>query len=227
MNSLIVTQEKCPISGQSFREEVANTITHGIGFVFSIAGLVILSIVAYLYTNPLITAGAVIYGSTLTLLYGISTLYHMWPSLPTKRIFRILDHVCIYLLIAGTYTPFTFGPLRGPWGWTLFGLVWGLAFIGIVVKCFRLKNGGWISTLFYLLMGWLIVIAAKPLTAALPGPSLIWLMAGGLFYTSGTIFYSLKNVPFSHSIWHIFVLLGSICHYASILNVLKNVSFAL
>jgi hemolysin III len=156
-----------------------------------------------------------IYGSTLILLYISSTIYHGLPPGRAKRLFRVLDHSSIYLLIAGTYTPFTLVTLHGPWGWSLFGAVWGLALLGIAYQCFFIGRMVALSTALYVLMGWLAVVACVPLIRALPWQGLAWLLAGGLFYTVGVIFFASRR-KFAHTIWHLFVMAGSTCHFAAV-----------
>jgi hemolysin III len=164
--------------------------------------------------------GATIFGVTLILLYATSTVYHALPLSreKEKRFFRVLDHSAIYLLIAGTYTPFALGPLRGPWGSVLLAIIWTLALVGIVSKVivgFRLPH---LSTGLYLLMGWLIVVAIKPLVNNIPRVGLLWLAAGGLAYTGGVVFYAMKRVKYAHMIWHLFVAAGSVCHFIAVLE---------
>jgi len=202
----------------SIGEEIANSITHGLGLIASIAALPILLLRARSSNDPSAVMGATIFGVTLILLYATSTVYHALPLSKGKRFFRVLDHSAIYLLIAGTYTPFALGPLRGPWGWTLLAIIWTLTLIGIgskVVVGFRLPH---LSTGLYLLMGWLIVVAIKPLVENIPRAGLLWLAAGGLAYTGGVAFYSTKRVRYSHMIWHLFVAAGSICHFIAVLG---------
>jgi hemolysin III len=194
-------------------EEIANSITHGIGAVISIAGLVTLVATARLHRCSAwqIVAYA-IYGISLVLLYVSSTIYHALANNRAKRVFKILDHSSIYLLIAGTYTPFTLITLRGPWGWTLFGVVWGLCVCGVVFKSLWIDRLKVASTVVYLLMGWCAVFAIRPLLEALPSTGFVWLLAGGLCYTVGVVFY-VRSSRFAHFIWHLFVMAGSICHY--------------
>jgi hemolysin III len=193
-------------------EEIANSITHGIGAALSIAGLVAIVAVAALDRSAWRIVACAIYGTSLVLLYTSSTLYHALANNRAKQVFKILDHSSIYLLIAGTYTPFTLITLRGPWGWTLFGVIWGLCVCGVVFKSLwidRLKSA---STVVYVLMGWCAVFAIRPLLAALPWTGFMWLLAGGLCYTAGVAFYA-NSSRFAHSIWHLFVMAGSLCHY--------------
>jgi hemolysin III len=201
----------------SIREEIANAITHGIGAIFSIVALILLIMQAALHGDPWQMVSFSIFGTSLIILYLCSTLLHSIQHKKTKDIFEILDHSAIYLLIAGSYTPFLLVTLRGPLGWSMFGVIWGLAIIGIVLKCFYVKRFVLISTLCYILMGWLIVLAIKPLFQNLPFTGLVWLVVGGLFYTFGSIFYVWRRVPYHHAIWHVFVLAGSICHFISVL----------
>jgi len=202
----------------SIGEEIANSITHGLGLIASIAALPVLLVRARSSNDPSAVTGATIFGVTLILLYASSTVYHALPLSKGKRFFRVLDHSAIYLLIAGTYTPFALGPLRGPWGWTLLAIIWTLALIGIgskVVVGFRLPH---FSTGLYLVMGWLIVVAIKPLVENIPRAGLLWLAAGGLAYTGGVAFYAMKRVRYSHMIWHLFVAAGSVCHFIAVLG---------
>ena len=199
-------------------EAIANSVTHGIGAVLSAIGLFVLVVLATLRGGPRLIVSVSVYGATLCLLYLISTLYHAIPTPRARKVFRFLDHASIYLLIAGTYTPFTLVLLRGSWGWTLFGLVWGIAAAGVVFKAFATGRFGILSGCLYIAMGWLIIIAIKPLLAALPLSGFAWLMAGGLFYTGGMAFYANDRKPYFHMIWHLFVLAGSLCHFVAILR---------
>lgn len=201
----------------SVGEEIANSVTHGLGLLLSIAGLVVLVVLACLRGNVWHIVSSSIYGSTLILLYTSSTLYHSIPLPRVKHVSKIIDHSTIYLLIAGTYTPFTLVTLRGSWGWTLFGLVWGLALAGIVLEAFWVYRPRAVSALVYLGMGWLVIIAVKPLLANLSAGGLWLLVAGGLSYTAGVAFYVLKKVRYMHFIWHVFVLAGSIIHFFSVM----------
>lgn len=186
-------------------------ITHLIGTAFAIAALVAMLIIAH--GNPLKSVAAAVFGSTLVLLYASSTVYHSCHSPRLKSFLQILDHASIYLLIAGSYTPICLITLRGPWGWTLFGIVWSLAIAGVVLKSvIRSNRESWWSTGLYILMGWLAVFAIRPLIAALPTAGIAWLVAGGLCYTLGVIFFAWKKLPFNHAIWHLWVIAGSACH---------------
>jgi len=199
-------------------EEIANSITHGVGLIASVIAFPVLLVRAQSSSDSSAVLGATIFGVTLILLYATSTVYHALPISKGKHLFRILDHSAIYLLIAGTYTPFALGPLRGPWGWTLLVVIWTLALIGIISKLtigFRLPH---LSTALYLLMGWLIVVAIKPLVETIPRAGLLWLAAGGLAYTGGVVFYNMKRVPYAHMVWHLCVAAGSVCHFIAVLR---------
>ena len=198
-------------------EEIANSITHGIGAALGVAGMVVLVVLASLQRDVWRITAFSVYGASLVLLYLASTLYHALTPPAAKRVFRILDHSSIYLLIAGTYTPFMLVPLRGGWGWSLFGAVWGLAAIGIVFKAVFIGRYGKLSVLVYVLMGWMVLVALKPLLSAVPRGALVWLVAGGLCYTGVVAVYAMKSVRYCHAVWHLFVLGGSLCHYFAIL----------
>jgi hemolysin III len=199
-------------------EEIANAITHGIGLLLSIAGFVVLLVLATLRGTAWHIVACSIYGATLICLYAASTLYHAVISPRVKRALRIFDHSAIYLLIAGSYTPFLLVSLRGPWGWSLFGVIWGLALAGVLFKFWFVERFAILSTAVYIAMGWLVVIAAKPVSTHLSLTAMIWLLAGGLAYTGGVIFFAAKRIPYSHAIWHLFVLAGSFCHYFAVLS---------
>lgn len=198
-------------------EDIANAITHGIGTLLAITGLVLLIVFSSLYKTPWHIVSYAIFGSTLVIMYAGSTLYHSFTNERVKYVFRILDHSAIYLLIAGTYTPFCLTILRGPIGWTLFGVVWGFAVVGIVIKSIWLEKFDKISTAIYVLMGWLIVLAIKNIILAMPMTGFILLVAGGVSYTVGCYFYIKSRMPYGHAVWHLFVLGGSICHLLSVL----------
>ena len=198
-------------------EEIFNAITHGVGVVFAVSALVLLIVFASLYGNALHIVSVAIYGTTLVLLYLASTLYHSFTKEKVKYIFKLLDHSAIFLLIAGTYTPFMLVTLRGVLGWALLSVVWVFAILGIILKVFFVGRFTVFSTLLYLLLGWLIVVAMKPLMAAIPTSGLRLLVAGGILYTLGSFFYIRKSRPFNHGIWHLFVLAGSVCHFLSVL----------
>lgn len=211
-----------PMSSQSLGEEIANSITHGIGVALSVAGLVLLVVFASLYGDAWRIVSFSIYGATLIILYLASTLYHSLTNVKAKKFFHYLDHSAIFLLIAGTYTPITLVPLRGILGWILFGLIWALAIGGIVFKALSKGRFRIVSVIIYLAMGWLVVIAAKPIISALPSGLMLWLLIGGACYSLGVIFYALKKMPYHHMVWHIFVLAGSITHFLGILFFLTH-----
>ncbi len=198
-------------------EEIANSVIHGLGVALSITALVLLTSLAARSGDVWKIVSLAIYGSTLIAMYLSSVLYHSFRSPGVKRVFRYFDHSAIYLLIAGTYTPFTLVSLRGAWGWTLFGLIWGFAALGLLMTVLGIGRSRVLASLVYVGMGWLVVIAIKPLLAAIPPGGIAWLVAGGLFYTLGVIFYIWKRLPFNHAIWHLFVLGGSVCHFIAIL----------
>ena len=194
-----------------------NSISHLIGAVAALAGLVVVVVVAAQQGDPWKIVSFSIYGTTLFFLYVASTLYHSLRG-RAKRIFRKLDHYSIYFLIAGTYTPFTLVTLRGAWGWTIFGVIWGLAAVGIALESLPQQGNRVLSLVVYILMGWLVLVALKPLLEALPWAGFVWLLLGGIFYTSGVAFYLFdEKIRHFHGIWHLFVLAGSISHYVTIL----------
>lgn len=203
----MVSQKKVP---QTRAEEFFNSLTHGLGLGLAIAALVIL---VSLSDDAWKVVSFSVYGACLVALYLASTLYHAFTSPLIKRFMRMLDHSAIFLLIAGSYTPITLVAMRGAWGWTLFGLIWGFALVGLVLELSFMDRLRWLTLTTYVGMGWLVVIAVKPLVAALPMGGLLWLGAGGLFYTGGIVFYLWKSLPFNHGIWHLFVLGGSISHF--------------
>ena len=202
----------------TLKEEIANGVTHGVGLGGSLAGAALLIVVTALKGDGWQIASSIVYGSALITLYTASMLYHSFQGERVKRALRIFDHCSIYLLIAGSYTPFALVSLRGGWGWTLFGLVWSLAVAGIVFKVFFTGRLNTLSTVVYVLMGWLAVVAAKPIVEALPAGAVWLLLVGGVTYTAGTIFYHNRRVPYSHAIWHLFVICGSVFHYLAISN---------
>ena len=201
----------------STSEEIANRITHGIGTVLSIAGLVILIILAAMQSDAWKIVSFSIYGTALILLYLASTLYHSFTNEKIKSILKLIDHASIYILIAGTYTPFMLINLRGPWGWSIFGLIWALALIGIIFKIFFIGKANRLSLVIYVLMGWLCLVALKEMLIKIPPGGMIWLGLGGILYTTGVIFYVWRKLPYNHAVWHLFVLAGSISHYFSVL----------
>ncbi|HEX5515132.1 MAG TPA: hemolysin III family protein [Gammaproteobacteria bacterium] len=199
------------------REEIINALTHGLGVLASVAGGAVLITLAALFGDAWRVVGAVVFVGSLLLLYSASTLYHAVRHELVKARLKVFDHCAIFILIAGTYTPFTLVDLRGSWGWPLFGVVWGLAATGVVFKLFCTGKLRILSTLMYIAMGWLALVAIKPMLQALPTSALIWLLAGGLTYTVGTLFYH-SRIPYSHAIWHLFVLGGSSCHFVAVLS---------
>ncbi|MEW6623902.1 MAG: hemolysin III family protein [Bacillota bacterium] len=205
------------INRYTLKEEIFNGISHGIGALLSIAALVILVAFASVRGDVWRIVSFSIYGFTLFFLYTSSTLYHSIFHEKSKRILRVLDHVSIYLLIAGSYTPITLVSIGGAWGWTIFSIIWSLAAVGIILKILASDRLKYFSIILYLLMGWLIVIAFKPMVTTAPSELIIWLTVGGLIYTLGVVFYICKKIPFNHGIWHLFVLGGSTVHYLGIL----------
>ncbi|MGH7360083.1 MAG: PAQR family membrane homeostasis protein TrhA [Candidatus Methylomirabilales bacterium] len=198
-------------------EEIANSVSHAVGLVAALAATPVLVGDAVRRGDTGTIVGASVFAATIVLLYLASTLYHALPRNRAKRVFHVIDHGAIFLLIAGTYTPFTLGVLRGAWGWTLFGLVWGLAAVGVVLKAVgRLRHPA-LSVCLYLGMGWLILIAVRPLWLRVPLAGLLWLLAGGLAYTAGVAFFAAKGVRYSHFVWHVFVLAGTACHFFAVL----------
>lgn len=196
--------------------EKLNSITHLLGAIAGLAGMVILIVLASLKGDPWKIVSFSVYGTTLFLLYLISTLYHSLRG-KAKNVFQVLDHQAIYLLIAGTYTPFTLVSLGGGWGWSLFGTIWGIAVVGIVIDALPFKGRRIIPVIIYIIMGWLILIALKPMLAALPWEGFKWLAYGGAFYTIGIVFFALSDrFTYAHGIWHLFVLAGSISHFVAI-----------
>ncbi|BBB92120.1 MAG TPA: hemolysin III family protein [Methylomusa anaerophila] len=198
-------------------EERLNAVTHGTGTILAIAGLIALTVKAYQSGSIWHLLSFSVYGASLVLLFLASTLYHSAVNEKLKYIFKVFDHAAIYLLIAGTYTPFTLIVLHGNLGWTIFGAVWALACIGIVFQLFFARRFKLLSTICYLILGWFMVIAIKPLVAALPTAGLVWVIAGGILYTVGTIFYLARRIPYSHAIWHLFVLAGSASFFITVL----------
>ena len=202
--------------GYSPGEERANRLTHGLGVVGSVAGLALMVYYSARHGDAWQIVSTAIFGVTLVLLYTTSTLYHSFQGERRKALLQKFDHAAIFLLIAGTYTPFVLVTLRGPWGWSLFGVVWALAVAGVTLKFWFAGRFRLVSTLLYLGMGWLVLIALKPLMAALPAGGLHLLMAGGFCYTGGAVFYLWHRLPYNHAIWHLFVLGGSACHWAAV-----------
>lgn len=205
-------------------EEIANSVIHGLGIILSIVGLTALLVLSSYFASMAHFVSYLVYGLTLVLLYTSSTLYHSLPSEKAKRFFKVCDHAAIYLLIAGTYTPFLVINLKGDLGETLLWIIWSLAILGVIFKFFFTGRFKIISTLLYIGMGWLIVFAGKPLTAAIGESGMTWLLAGGSTYTLGAVFYLIKKIPYTHAIWHFFVLMGSICHFVAVVKA-ANFSF--
>lgn len=201
-------------------EEIFNSVSHGIGGGLAIAGTVVLIVFAAVYSNAWGVVSSAIYGSSLIILYTMSTLYHAITNRKAKGFFRIMDHNTIFFLIAGTYTPVTLVPLRGALGWTIFGVVWGAAILGIVLNSIDLERFRKPSVVCYILMGWAIVAAVKPMLANVNKLSLLFLLIGGGFYTVGVIFYAIKKVKYFHSIWHLFTIGGSVFHWFAILFIM-------
>jgi hemolysin III len=202
---------------QSPREEMANWLSHGAGLLAAIAATPILIMAAVQNGGPANIVANSVFGASMILLYLASTWYHLTPVGPGRDRLRLFDHSAIYVLIAGTYTPFTLGVLSGAWGWWLFGVVWGAAAIGVGTKLFAGIRYPRVSTAMYVVMGWLVLIAIRPIMENLPTPGLWWLVAGGLFYTGGVGFYAARRMPYNHLVWHLFVLAGSICHFFAVL----------
>lgn len=201
---------------QSPGEEIANSVSHGVGLVAAVAVFPVLVMVSVQRGDVAGIIGASVFASTMVLLYLSSTLFHALPVSRAKRVFQILDHAAIYFLIAGTYTPFTLGVLRGAWGWTLFGLVWGLAVLGTVIKCLGGVRYTTVSTWVYLAMGWLILIAADTAWTLVPKWGLFWLLAGGIAYTAGAVFFMAERVRYFHFVWHLLVVAGTACHVIAV-----------
>ncbi len=201
----------------SLAEEIAHAITHGVGLLLSLAGLVLLIVFASLRGGAWHVVSCTIFGVTLVLLYAASTFYHAIPAPRAKQVFRILDHAAIYLLIAGTYTPFVLVNLRGGWGWALFGVVWGLAALGVTLEAAARQRVRTLSLVLYLGLGWLVAIAVKPLLANVATGGVLLLAIGGLAYTGGVVFYGWRRLPFHHAVWHVFVVAGSMLHFFAVL----------
>lgn len=197
-------------------EEIANAVIHGIGVLLSIAALVLLVVFSAINGKPWSIFSSVIYGSSLIILYLSSTLYHSFQRKKIKDLFEIFDHSAIYILIAGTYTPFALVTLSGSLGWFIFSVVWVLAAIGIIFKIFFVKRFRILSTILYIAMGWLVVFAMEPLVTNLDFWGVVWLVIGGILYTVGTIFYMWRKIPYHHALWHLIVLAGSVCHFFSV-----------
>ena len=203
---------------QSLGEEIANSVSHGVALLAAVVAVPFL-IAAVRHLSVANIVGAGVFAAAMVLLYLTSTLYHALPTGRAKRIMLKLDHGAIYVFIAGSYTPFALGALAGPWGWTLFGLVWSLAIFGITLKTFNLLSHPWLSTGLYLIMGWLVLIAAIPLVERVPQPGVALLIAGGLAYTAGVVFFMLDSrLKYAHAVWHGFVIVGTSCHFFAVLG---------
>ncbi|MBQ5397961.1 MAG: hemolysin III family protein [Ruminococcus sp.] len=198
-------------------EEIFSSVTHGLGALLAVGGTAVLIVLSAIFSDAWSVVGSAIFGASLIILYCMSTLYHAISAPRAKKFFRIMDHNTIFFLIAGTYTPITISIMRGALGWVLFGIVWGAAALGIVLNSIDLEKFRKPSVVCYILMGWVIIIAIHPLLGVMSALSLWLLVGGGVFYTVGVIFYAIKKIKYFHSIWHIFTLLGSACHYFSIL----------
>jgi len=218
MDSQFVIQD--PESGerhQSSGEEIANSVSHGLGLLAALIGVPFLLRQAVRHGDRIFFVGQCIFVATIVLLYLTSTLYHALPRGKAKHVFRIIEHSSIFFLIAGTYTPFTLGVLRGSWGWTLLGLIWTLAASGVILKLARGVRYPIISTALYLLMGWVVLIAIRPLSLRMPHAGFVWILLGGLAYSAGVIFYAIDyRMRYSHFIWHLFVLAGTVLHYFAV-----------
>lgn len=201
---------------QSLGEEIANGVTHGLGAILGVGALATMAALAAVFGDAWCVVSVSIFGATLVVLYTASTLYHSITHPRAKAVLQVLDHSAIFLLIAGTYTPFTLVTLRGSWGWWLFGVVWGLAVLGVLIEATPLRRWRPVSMVLYLGMGWAIVAAARPLLRALPVEGMILLVSGGVAYTAGLGFYAARRLPYAHAVWHLFVLAGSICHVLAV-----------
>lgn len=217
MNGTCLELEKEKDRVQSLGEEIANSVSHGVGLIASIAAAPFLIIAAVQKGSALTIVSASIFATSMVLLYLASTLYHCLPRNRAKEVFRVIDHIAIFLLIAGTYTPFTLGVLRGTLGWTIFGLVWGLALLGTIMKLIPQLRDTRFSLALYLGMGWIIVVAFGPLCHHLPLGGLVWLIAGGVAYTLGVAFYVAERLRYGHFVWHLFIIAGTTCHFFAVL----------
>lgn len=197
-------------------EERLNVWSHAIGLILSVAGLSLLILRALDSEDALVLVSAVIFGASMILLYAASTCYHNCKKEGLRYKLKILDHISIYILIAGTYTPFSLITLRGTIGWILFGVAWGLALAGVILKLFFTGRFRTLSTIMYVLMGWLIIFAIKPLMENIPLEGLYWIIAGGVSYTLGAVIYSIRSIKFNHAVFHLFVLIGTFCHFMAI-----------
>jgi hemolysin III len=210
---MATSNQEWPTTG----EEIANSLSHGAGLALALVGTPILIVAAVRYGTAWNTVGVSVFGASAIALYLASTLYHALRHDAAKRVFRVLDHSAIFILIAGTYTPFTLGVMRGPWGWTLFGLVWGLALLGVIKKALFGAQYIWLSVTLYLIMGWLVLIAGPQIWQRVPLTGLAWLLAGGIAYTTGIIFFAAHRIRYMHFAWHLFVIAGTVCHFFAVL----------
>lgn len=214
MNKPIVKKERI----QSLGEEIANSVSHGIGFIAAIVISPILIVTAVQHGSAAGVVGAIVFSFSLVILFIVSTLYHSLARNKAKRVFQVLDHIAIFLMIAGTYTPFTLSVLKGSLGWTLFGIVWGLAFVGIIFQCLGGVKKNKLTLFLYLAMGWLIIFAVKPMLINMPLRGFFWLLVGGFAYTVGVGFYAAKKMRYAHFVWHLLVIAGSSCHSIAVLR---------
>jgi hemolysin III len=199
------------------REEIANSISHGLALVLAIAALPVLILSAVEVGSTRFTIGVAVFGASIIILYLASTLYHSVTHVRAKQFFRHVDHCAIFLLIAGSYTPFSLGVLRGPWGWTLLTIVWVLAVAGIAMKVIAGHRHWWVSMVLYLVMGWLAIVAVKPILTLVPMPGILLILAGGVAYSGGLAFFAAHRLRYNHFIWHLFVMAGTVCHYLAVL----------
>ncbi|MBQ7522685.1 MAG: hemolysin III family protein [Clostridia bacterium] len=219
MDKAEIKQVKIPPDKRySLGEEIFNSVSHGVGSLLSVAGTVVLIVISALQGDAWKVVSSAIFGASLIILYTMSTLYHAITNRKAKSVMRVMDHVTIFFLIAGTYTPLTLVILRGVTGWVLFGFIWGCAILGIVFNSINLEKFRKISVVCYIIMGWAIIFAIRPLIQAMPKISLIFLLIGGIAYSVGVIFYAIKKVKYFHSVWHLFTVAGSIFHYFAILT---------
>jgi hemolysin III len=213
-----VQQKQDSVRAHPVGERIANSVTHGIGLAASLVALPLLIVTSLQQGDPLHVTGATTFGISLVLLYAASTVYHSFPQTPATRILRVIDHSAIYVLIAGSYTPFMLGPLRGTFGYSLLAVVWAMAVTGIAMKARRGFGHPVLTVAPYIVMGWLCAVAAKPLIEQVGPAGFWWLLAGGLFYTGGIVFYATdKKLRYGHAVWHLFVLAGSTCHFFAVL----------
>jgi hemolysin III len=214
--TIVTATSLSPEPRPSLGEEIANSVSHGVGLVAVLVAGPFLIARAAAREHPWGTICVTVFAATMVVMYLASTIYHALPLIRAKQVFRTLEHSAIFLLIAGTYTPFTLVTLRGAWGWTLFGLVWTLAVVGIVLKSVATTRYRWLPGVLYLAMAWLIVIAIRPLSLHVPYGGLMWLLCGGIAYTVGMAFFAARRIPYCHFVWHLFVLAGTSCHFVAV-----------